>query len=69
MIYFCPNCEHFMTEDDLEEERFCYEDEYGLSENASEDDCWDTYYEVRESWIDYWVEEAKDENDIDKDYQ
>ena len=30
MIYYCPNCEHFMTEDDLEEERFCYEDEYGL---------------------------------------
>lgn len=44
-------------------------DEYGLSENASEDDCWDTYYEARESWIDYWVEEAKDENDIDEDYQ
>ena len=42
---------------------------YGLSENASEDEYWDTYIEERENWLDYWVEEASGPDDIDEDYQ
>lgn len=46
-----------------------YMEEYGLDSDASEDDCWDVYYEQRESWIDYWVVEASGPNDKDEDYQ
>lgn len=44
-------------------------EDYGLSKDASEDECWDAYYEQRESWLDYWVEEASGPDDIDEDYQ
>jgi hypothetical protein len=42
---------------------------YGLNEDASEDECWDIYYEQRESWLNYWVEEASGPDDKDEDYQ
>ena len=41
---------------------------YNLCEEATEEECWETYYEQRESWIDYWVEEASGPDDIDEDY-
>ena len=41
---------------------------YNLSEDASEDECWEVYYEQRESWLNYWVEEALDSDDKDEDY-
>ena len=44
-------------------------EEYGLDSDASEDDCWDAYYEQRENWLDYWVKEATGPDDIDEDYQ
>lgn len=44
-------------------------EEYGLDRDATEDDCWDVYYEQREGWLDYWVEEASGPDDIDEDYQ
>lgn len=43
--------------------------DFGLDSDASEDDCWDVYYEQRESWLNYWVEEASGPDDIDEDYQ
>jgi hypothetical protein len=42
---------------------------YGLSEDASEDECWEVYYEQRESWLSYWTEEASGPDDKDEDYQ
>ena len=42
---------------------------YNLDQDATEDDCWEAYYEQRESWIDYWVEKASGPDDIDEDYQ
>ena len=42
---------------------------YNLSEDASEDECWEAYYEQRESWLNYWVEEASGPDDKDEDYQ
>ena len=42
---------------------------YGLDRNATEDDCWDVYYEQREGWLDYWIEEASGPNDTDEDLQ
>lgn len=44
-------------------------EDYGLDRDASEDDCWDVYYEQRESWLNYWVAEASGPDDIDEDYQ
>ena len=41
---------------------------YNLSEDASEDECWEAYYEQRESWLSYWVEEALDSDDKDESY-
>jgi hypothetical protein len=42
---------------------------YNLSEDASEDECWEVYYEQRESWLNYWAEEASGPDDKDEDYQ
>jgi hypothetical protein len=42
---------------------------YNLSEDASEDECWEVYYEQRESWLSYWAEEASGPDDKDEDYQ
>ena len=42
---------------------------YNLSEDASEDECWEVYYEQREGWLSYWVEEASGFDDKDEDYQ
>lgn len=42
---------------------------YNLSEDASEDECWEAYYEQRESWLSYWAEEASGPDDKDEDYQ
>lgn len=42
---------------------------YNLDEDATEDDCWEVYYEQRESWMNYWVKEASGPDDIDEDYQ
>ena len=42
---------------------------YNLSEDASEDECWGAYYEQRESWLNYWAEEASGPDDKDEDYQ
>lgn len=44
-------------------------EEYGLDADVSEDECWEVYYEQRESWLDYWVEEASGPDDKDEDYQ
>lgn len=44
-------------------------EDYGLDSDASEDDCWDVYYEQREGWLDYWIEEASGPDDIDEDLQ
>ena len=44
-------------------------EEYGLDADAAGDDCWSVYYEQREDWLSYWVEEASGLNDIDEDYQ
>ena len=44
-------------------------EDYGFEEYPSYDDAWECYREERENWVDYWVKEAKDENDIDEDYQ
>lgn len=44
-------------------------EDYGLDRDATEDDCWDVYYEQREGWLDYWVEEASGPDDIDEDLQ
>lgn len=44
-------------------------EEYGLDADASEDECWEVYYDLRESWLDYWVEEASGPDDKDEDYQ
>ena len=44
-------------------------EEYGLDADAAGDDCWSVYYEQREDWLSYWVEEASGPNDIDEDYQ
>ena len=44
-------------------------EDYGLASDASEDECWEAYYEERQSWLDYWVEEANGPDDIDEDYQ
>jgi hypothetical protein len=44
-------------------------EDYGLDRDASEDDCWDVYYEQRDGWLDYWVEEASGPDDIDEDLQ
>lgn len=46
----------------------CPED-YGLDSDADQEACWEAYCEERESWINYWVEEADNEFDIDEDYQ
>lgn len=42
---------------------------YNLDEDATEDECWEVYYEQRENWIDYWVKEASGPDDKDEDYQ
>jgi hypothetical protein len=42
---------------------------YNLSEDASEDECWEAYYEQRESWLNYRVEEASGPDDKDESYQ
>ena len=42
---------------------------YNLDEDASEEECWEAYYEQRENWLNYWVKEALGPNDIDEDYQ
>ena len=42
---------------------------YNLSEDASEDECWEVYYEQREGWLSYWAEEASGPDDKDEDYQ
>jgi hypothetical protein len=42
---------------------------YNLSEDVSEDECWEVYYEQRESWLNYWAEEASGPDDKDEDYQ
>lgn len=42
---------------------------YNLSGDASEDECWEVYYEQRESWLSYWAEEASGPDDKDEDYQ
>jgi hypothetical protein len=42
---------------------------YNLSEDASEDECWEVYYEQRESWLNYWAEEASGPDDKDESYQ
>ena len=42
---------------------------YNLDEDASEEECWEVYYEQRENWLNYWVKEASGPNDIDEDYQ
>lgn len=42
---------------------------YNLSEDASEDECWDVYYEQREGWLSYWAERASGPDDKDEDYQ
>ena len=44
-------------------------EEYGLDADAAGDDCWSVYYEQREDWLSYWVEEASGPNDLDEDYQ
>lgn len=44
-------------------------EDYGFEEYPFYDDAWECYQEERENWLDYWVKEAKDENDIDEDYQ
>ena len=44
-------------------------EEYGLDTDAAGDECWEVYYEQRESWLSYWVEEASGPDDIDEDYQ
>ena len=41
---------------------------YNLSEDASEDECWEVQYEQRESWLNYWAEEALGPDDQDEDY-
>ena len=43
--------------------------EFGLDEDASEDDAWDVYFEHREGCLYYWVEEASGPDDIDENYQ
>lgn len=43
-------------------------EEYGLDADAAGDDCWSVYYEQREDWLSYWVEEASGPNDLDEDY-
>ena len=53
---------------DIDDIKDCPED-FGLDSNADEDAYWDAYYEHRESWLDYWVEEASGPDDIDEDYQ
>lgn len=53
---------------DIEDIRGDMQD-FGLDSDVSDDDCWDVYYEQRESWIDYWVVEASGPDDIDEDYQ
>ena len=42
---------------------------YNLSEDASEDECWEVYYEQRENWLSYWAEEASGPDDKDESYQ
>lgn len=42
-------------------------EEYGLDADAAGDDCWSVYYEQREDWLSYWVEEASGPNDLDED--
>lgn len=42
---------------------------YNLSEDASEDECWEVYYKQREGWLSYWAEEASGPDDKDEDYQ
>ena len=44
-------------------------EDYGLDADAAGDDCWSVYYEERESWLDYYVEEASGPDDKDEDYQ
>lgn len=44
-------------------------EDYCFDEYPSYDDAWACYQEERENWLDCWVKEAKDENDIDEDYQ
>lgn len=43
-------------------------EEYGLDADAAGDDCWNVYYEQREDWLGYWVEEASGPDDKDEDY-
>jgi hypothetical protein len=42
---------------------------YNLSEDASEDECWEVYYEQREGWLNYWAEEVSGPDDKDENYQ
>ena len=44
-------------------------EDYGFDEYPSQDAAWECYQEERESWLDYWVEEASGPDDIDEDYQ
>jgi hypothetical protein len=46
-----------------------YKEDYGVEEDANEDECWEAYYEQRENWLNYWAEEAEGPDDIDEDYQ
>lgn len=46
----------------------CPED-FGLKDSCSRDEIWEVYQEIKEDAIDYWIVEAKDETDIDEDYQ
>ena len=42
---------------------------YNLDEDATEDQCWEVYYEQRENWMNYWVKKAEGPDDIDENYQ
>lgn len=53
---------------DIGEIMECPED-FGLDSDADEEACWEAYYEEREGWLNYWVEEAHGPDDIDEDYQ
>ena len=46
-----------------------HKEDYGVEEDANEDECWEAYYEQRENWLNYWAEEAEGPDDIDEDYQ
>ncbi len=44
-------------------------EDYGLDADATDHECWEAYYEQRESWLSYWAERASGPDDKDEDYQ